>query len=183
MPSASRASRSPGSAVPFLTTKPPFAPTGTITAFFTACALTRPRISVRKSSRRSDHRRPPRATAPKRRCTPSTFGEYTQISYLGRGAGSSGSRCGSSLTDRYVRVQARLEQPHQQPRHRDIGRQRLLEVLLAERRPDLPQIFGVRTQHHGLPPGEAGLQHERVEAVGLGLAGPRRGERLLEAGL
>ena len=31
------------------TTNPPFAPTGTITAFFTACALTRPRISVRKS--------------------------------------------------------------------------------------------------------------------------------------
>ena len=35
----------------FLTTKPPLAPTGTMTAFFTSCALTRPRISVRKSSR------------------------------------------------------------------------------------------------------------------------------------
>ena len=56
-------------------TKPPLAPTGTITAFFTFCALTRPRISVRKSSGRSDQRMPPRATLPKRRCTPSTRGE------------------------------------------------------------------------------------------------------------
>ena len=53
----------------------PWRPTGTITAFFTICALTRPSTSVRKSSRRSDQRRPPRATAPKRRCTPSTRGE------------------------------------------------------------------------------------------------------------
>ena len=40
-------------------TKPPFAPTGTMTAFFTCCALASPKTSVRKSSRRSDHRRPP----------------------------------------------------------------------------------------------------------------------------
>src|SRR6478609_9335280 len=39
-----------------LTTKPPFAPTGTMTAFLTSWALTRPRISVRKSSGRSDQR-------------------------------------------------------------------------------------------------------------------------------
>ena len=55
--------------------KPPFAPTGTITVFFTICALTRPSTSVRKSSRRSDQRSPPRATGPNRRCTPSTRGE------------------------------------------------------------------------------------------------------------
>ena len=55
-----------------LTTKPPLAPTGTITAFLTICAFIRPRTSVRKSSRRSDQRRPPRATLPPRRCTPST---------------------------------------------------------------------------------------------------------------
>jgi hypothetical protein len=36
--------------------------------------LDEPSTSVRKSSRRSDHRSPPRATAPKRRCTPSTRG-------------------------------------------------------------------------------------------------------------
>lgn len=64
-----------------LTTNPPLAPTGTMTAFFTACALTNPRISVRKSSRRSDQRNPPRATGPNLRCTPSTRGEYTKISY------------------------------------------------------------------------------------------------------
>ena len=34
-------------------TKPPLAPTGTITAFLTCCAFTRPRISVRKSCGRS----------------------------------------------------------------------------------------------------------------------------------
>jgi hypothetical protein len=37
-----------------------------MTAFLTICALTRPSTSVRKSSRRSDQRKPPRATAPKR---------------------------------------------------------------------------------------------------------------------
>ena len=56
-------------------TKPPLAPTGTMTAFLTCCAFTRPRISVRNSSGRSDQRMPPRATGPKRRCTPSTRGE------------------------------------------------------------------------------------------------------------
>ena len=48
-------------------TKPPLAPTGTITAFLACCALARPRTSVRKSSGRSDQRMPPRATLPKRR--------------------------------------------------------------------------------------------------------------------
>jgi hypothetical protein len=57
-----------------LAKKPPLAPTGTMTVFLTICALTRPSTSVRKSSRRSDQRRPPRATGPKRRCTPSTRG-------------------------------------------------------------------------------------------------------------
>ena len=45
-----------------------------MTVFFTICALTSPSTSVRKSSRRSDQRRPPRATAPKRRWEPSTRG-------------------------------------------------------------------------------------------------------------
>ena len=79
--------------------KPPFAPTGTITVFFTICALTRPSTSVRKSSRRSDQRRPPRATEPNRRCTPSTRGEYTKISNFGRGSGRSGIADGSSLNE------------------------------------------------------------------------------------
>ena len=79
--------------------KPPFEPTGTITVFLTICALTRPSTSVRKSSRRSDQRSPPRATGPNRRCTPSTRGEYTKISYFGRGSGSSGIADGSSLKE------------------------------------------------------------------------------------
>jgi hypothetical protein len=58
-----------------LGTKPPLAPTGTITAFFTCCAFTSPSTSVRKSSGRSDQRMPPRAMAPKRRWMPSTRGE------------------------------------------------------------------------------------------------------------
>ena len=45
-------------------TKPPLAPTGTITAFLTFCALASPSTSVRKSSGRSDQRMPPRAIGP-----------------------------------------------------------------------------------------------------------------------
>ena len=73
-PSERNASRSPGSGSR-LHTNPPLAPAGTMTVFLTACALTRPRISVRKSSRRSDQRRPPRATDPNLRWTPSSRGE------------------------------------------------------------------------------------------------------------
>jgi len=73
-PSAMSASRPPSSGGR-LRTKPPLAPTGTITAFFTVCAFIRPSTSVRKSSRRSDQRMPPLATLPPRRCTASTLGE------------------------------------------------------------------------------------------------------------
>ncbi len=69
-----KAVRSCGDGARF-STKPPFDPTGTITVFFTICALTRPRTSVRKSSGRSDQRKPPRATLPPRKCTPSKRGE------------------------------------------------------------------------------------------------------------
>ncbi len=50
---------------------------------------------------RSDQRRPPRATLPNRRCTPSTRGEYTKISYLGRGSGSTLIAEESSLMEMY----------------------------------------------------------------------------------
>jgi hypothetical protein len=99
MPSRSHASRSVGGGG-FLTTKPPFEPTGTITTFFTICAFISPSTSVRKSSRRSDQRRPPRATRPPRRCTPSTRGEYTQISNIGFGSGRPGTFAGLNLNDR-----------------------------------------------------------------------------------
>ena len=59
----------------FFNTNPPLEPTGTITVFLTIWALTRPSTSVRKSSGRSDQRRPPRATLPPRRWMPSKRGE------------------------------------------------------------------------------------------------------------
>ncbi|CAB4343238.1 unannotated protein [freshwater metagenome] len=68
-----------------------------MTVFFTICALTRPRTSVRKSSSRSDHRKPPRATGANRRCMPSMRGEKTQISNIGTGSGKSGTMRGLSL--------------------------------------------------------------------------------------
>ena len=52
---------------------------------------------MRKSSRRSLQRRPPRAIGPSRRWTPSTRGEHTQISNIGRGAGRSGTSEESNL--------------------------------------------------------------------------------------
>ena len=66
-PSAIHASRSRPGSGSCLAKKPPLDPVGTMTAFLTICALTRPSTSVRKSSRRSLQRRPPRATGPKRR--------------------------------------------------------------------------------------------------------------------
>ena len=74
MPRAWRISRV-SSAGAFLTTNPPLAPTGTIMVFLTVWAFISPSTSVRKSSRRSDQRRPPRATLPPLRWTPSTRGE------------------------------------------------------------------------------------------------------------
>src|SRR5919205_157272 len=84
MPSAMTSSRGAPSGGGCLTTNPPLAPVGTMTVFFTICALTRPRISVRRSSRRSDQRSPPRATAPKRRWMPMTRGGLGKIGHLGR---------------------------------------------------------------------------------------------------
>jgi hypothetical protein len=84
-----------------LSTKPPFDPTGTITEFFTICAFMSPRISVRKSSGRSDQRSPPRATLPPRRWIASKRVEYTHTSKSGRGSGSSGTWAEASLNETY----------------------------------------------------------------------------------
>ena len=78
------------------------------------------------------------------------------------------------------RVEARLEQPHQQPGDVHVGGQALLDVVLAERRAGLAQVLGVGAQHHRLPPGQPGPQDQRVEAVALGVARPDRGEGVLE---
>ena len=56
-------------------TKPPLAPVGTMLAFLSTWARTRPSTSVRRSSWRSLQRMPPRAIRPARRCMPSTRGE------------------------------------------------------------------------------------------------------------
>src|SRR5690606_367253 len=59
-------------------------------------------ISVRKSSRRSDQRRPPRATGPKRRCVPSTYGAQTKISRKGLGRGRSASSWAAILIEMWA---------------------------------------------------------------------------------
>ena len=74
-----------------------------MTAFFTIWVLRSPSTSVRKSSRRSDQRIPPRAIGPPRRCTPSRRGEYTKISKRGFGSGISCTHEGSSLRARHGR--------------------------------------------------------------------------------
>ena len=78
--SASGARLARREAAPRCSTKPPFAPTGTISPFFSICVRISPRTSVRKSSRRSLQRMPPRATGPPRRWTPSTSAACTKIS-------------------------------------------------------------------------------------------------------
>ena len=52
---------------------------------------------MRKSSGRSNHRRPPRATAPNLRWVPDTRGELTKTSNLGRGAGAKPRSVGQTL--------------------------------------------------------------------------------------
>ena len=99
----------------FFSTNPPFDPTGTMTVFFTFCALTRPSTSVRKSSGLSDQRSPPRATLPPRRWMPSKRGEYTQISNSGRGLGKPGTCAESSLKLRKLRRLANASSPSEWP--------------------------------------------------------------------
>ena len=111
---------------------------------------------MRKSSRRSDQRRPPRATEPPRRCTPSTRGECTKISNCGRGSGVSGICVGSSLNDTYglvrqevVRAQHRLHDAQEAAQdavlvERVDGVDRLLD--LAPRTPSAPPRSPVRVE-------------------------------------
>ena len=79
-----------------------------------------------------------------------------------------------------VGVEARLEQLGQPARELGIVDQRLLHIRLAERNPDLEQIFAVGAQDHHLAPVEAGVQDQVIEAVVLGLAAPDPRERVLE---
>lgn len=79
-----------------------------------------------------------------------------------------------------VRRHPRLEQGDEEPGGVDVVAEGVLHVVLAEGGTGLPQVLGVRPQHHRLPPVDPGAQHQRVEAVVLRLPGPGRGERLLE---
>lgn len=74
-----------------------------------------------------------------------------------------------------------LEEGDQQTRGVDVVTEGVLHVVLAEGRTGLPHVLRVRAQHHRLPPVQTGAEHQGVEAVVLGLAGPHRGERVLEA--
>ena len=76
-----------------------------------------------------------------------------------------------------VRRHPRLEEGDQQPGGVDVVAEGVLHVVLAEGRARLAQVLGVRAQHHRLPPGQPGAQHQGVEAVVLGLAGPDRRRR------
>ena len=62
----------------------------------------------------------------------------------------------------------------------DVADRQLLDVVLAERRPGLPQVLRVGPQDDDLPPGQPGPQHQPVEAVALGLPAPGRREGLAE---
>ncbi len=80
-----------------------------------------------------------------------------------------------------VRRHPRLEQGDEQPGGVDVVAEGVLHVVLAEGGTRLAQVLRVRPQHHGLPPGQPGAEHEGVEAVVLRLAGPGRREGVLDA--
>ncbi len=79
-----------------------------------------------------------------------------------------------------LRRHPRLEEADQQPGGVDVVGEGVLHVRLAERRAGLPQVLGVRPQHHRLAPVQAGPQHQLVEVVALRTAGPHRREGVLE---
>ena len=78
------------------------------------------------------------------------------------------------------RVEAHLEQPHQQRGQQRVAAQRVLGRGLGEGHAGLQQVLGVAAQHRDLAPAQAGTQHQAVEAVVLGIAAPDAGEGLVE---
>ncbi len=78
------------------------------------------------------------------------------------------------------RVEARLEEPDEQPYDAHVRAERLLDVVLAERETGLAQILGVGAQHDRLPPPEPCAQHECVQPVALGATGPDGRKGVLE---
>ena len=97
MPSLRYASRSEAGGA-FFSTKPPLEPTGTMTVFFTICAFTRPRTSVRKSSGRSDQRKAAAHLAPAQVDAFEARRVSTKIPVAsGLGSGRPGTRADSNL--------------------------------------------------------------------------------------
>ncbi len=78
------------------------------------------------------------------------------------------------------RIELRLEQADQQPRHLRIGRGGILHIGLAEARPGLAQDLAIGAQDHDLPGGEAGAQDQPVEPVILQRLRPDQREGFLE---
>ncbi len=79
-----------------------------------------------------------------------------------------------------VRVEARLEEAHQQGCERRVGDERLLDVALAEGHAQLEDVLAVGAQHDDLAHVEAGREHEPVEAVVLDPLRPDAVKGLLE---
>ena len=86
---------------------------------------------------------------------------------------------GHHAITRYRRVEPHREQLQQQPRHRHVGDEAILDVLLTERGTGLAQVLAVRTHDRCLTPRAAGQGNERVEPIRLGVAVPHRDDRLL----
>ena len=77
-------------------------------------------------------------------------------------------------------VEPRLEELPQEPGDVDVAAQRRLDVVDRERRVALLHVLRVGAQHRGLPPGQPGGEHQRVEAVDLVVAVPDRADGVLE---
>ena len=78
------------------------------------------------------------------------------------------------------RVEVVDEELHELARHPRVVRQRLLDVGLAQRHADLPDVLAVRPQHHHLMPFQLPGQDQAVEAVVLRFIVPDADERLLK---
>ena len=89
------------------------------------------------------------------------------------------SMAASAFAGRASRIEAGGKQLDEQADEVGVLGECRLDVGLAEREPDLAQVFGVCAQHRHLACVETGEQHETVEAVALDHAVDEAGERLL----
>jgi len=78
------------------------------------------------------------------------------------------------------RVETGLEEGDQQPGDVDVALERVLDVVVRERRAPLSHVLRDRPQQRRLAPGQADGKDEAVEAVRLVLPLPDRGDGVLE---